>query len=96
MIIKVGKPKGHLENTTKLIKSGCYRLVRHPLYSSLLFLGWGIYLKNPTYPGVIFIILITVFVYRMTAIEEKENISKFGEEYLNYIKKTKMLIPFIY
>jgi len=31
----------------------------------------------------------------MAKIEEKENIQKFGEEYLSYIKTTKMFIPFI-
>ena len=38
----------------KLIKTRSYKYIRHPLYSSLLFLGWGVYAKNPTYPGVIF------------------------------------------
>jgi len=96
MFIKVGKPKGHIENTTVLITTGCYKFVRHPLYSSLLFLSWGVYLKNPAYPGVIFIILLTVFVYRMSIIEEKENISKFGEDYQEYMKRSKMLIPFLF
>lgn len=96
MLIRVGKPGRHLDKTTKLVITGCFKLVRHPLYSSLLFLGWGIFLKSPTYPGVIFVILITVFVYRMSVIEEKENISKFGEEYREYMKTSKMLIPYIF
>jgi protein-S-isoprenylcysteine O-methyltransferase Ste14 len=32
-----------LEKTSKLVTVGLYRYIRHPLYSSLLFLGWGMY-----------------------------------------------------
>ena len=52
-------------------------------------------MKNPTYHGVIFIIIMTVFIYRMVIIEETENIKKFGDEYKQYMKNSKMLIPFV-
>ena len=29
------------EKTSKLVTVGLYRYIRHPLYSSLFFLGWG-------------------------------------------------------
>ena len=35
------------ENTTTLVTIGAYRWIRHPLYASLLALGWSAYLKNP-------------------------------------------------
>ena len=44
----VGKPAGPVEATTTLVKQGVYRYIRHPLYSSLLLLGWGIFLKRPS------------------------------------------------
>ena len=30
-----------IEATTTLVTVGAYRYIRHPLYASLLFLGWG-------------------------------------------------------
>lgn len=95
LLITIGKPKRNFENTTRLIVTGLFKYIRHPLYSSLLFFSWGIFLKVPSYPGVIFVAIVTVFTYRMAIIEEKENIKKFGEEYSNYMKNSKMLIPFI-
>ena len=54
---KIGKPGKNrnektlykFEQTTELIEEGIYKYIRHPLYSSLLFLTWGIFLKNPTF-----------------------------------------------
>ena len=39
------------EKTTALVTDGLYRYIRHPLYSSLLFLTWGIFFKDPSWPG---------------------------------------------
>jgi len=41
----MGRPKGGIENTTTLVMLGAYDYVRHPLYTSLLLLGWGYSLK---------------------------------------------------
>ena len=38
-----------LEKTSTLVTSGIYKYIRHPLYSSLLFLAWGTFCKSP--PG---------------------------------------------
>ncbi len=42
----VGQPKDNIENTTMLVREGAYRYIRHPLYGSLLWLAWGICLKD--------------------------------------------------
>ena len=39
------------EKTTSLVTTGIYRYIRHPLYSSLLFLAWGIFFKFPSLMG---------------------------------------------
>lgn len=38
-----------LEKTTQLVTVGAYRYIRHPLYSSLLFLAWGACCKHLTW-----------------------------------------------
>ena len=36
------------EKTSKLVTVGLYRYICHPLYSSLFFLGWGVFFKSPS------------------------------------------------
>jgi len=84
-----------IEQTTELIDSGIYKYIRHPLYSSLIFLTWGILLKNIELDLLIIAILSTVFLCITALIEEKECISYFGDKYSEYIKKTKRFIPFL-
>ena len=47
LLKKKGRSKGNFENTTVLVKSGVYSLIRHPLYFSLFLLGTGVMMKNP-------------------------------------------------
>jgi protein-S-isoprenylcysteine O-methyltransferase Ste14 len=83
------------EQTTELINTGVFRYIRHPLYSSLLFLTWGIYLKHPTFELLMISFLSTFFVYLTAIMDEKECISFFGEKYLHYMKSTRRFIPYL-
>jgi protein-S-isoprenylcysteine O-methyltransferase Ste14 len=89
-----GKPSENFENTTILVKTGVYSLIRHPLYFSLFLLGTGIMMKDIT-PLTILLGAINLTAVWFTALmEEKEMIEKFGEPYKEYMKETKMFIPF--
>ena len=85
-----------LEKTTKLVTAGIYRYIRHPLYSSLFFLGWGVFFKQISFLSVCLVIAATVFLTLTAKIEEAENLSYFGDAYKSYMKKTKMFIPFLF
>ena len=84
------------EKTTNLIETGIFKYVRHPLYGSLLFLNWGIYFKNMQPYLTIVAILVSIFLYVTARIEEKENITFFGGHYNDYIKRSKMFVPFLF
>jgi protein-S-isoprenylcysteine O-methyltransferase Ste14 len=92
----VGRPQGQIENTTRLVRLGAYRYIRHPLYSSLLFLGWGIFFKNPSLLGGALALAVTVSLIETGRVEEEENLEKFGDDYAAYVKTTKMFIPFMF
>jgi|SRR5665648_1156144 len=85
-----------IEKTTTLVTSGIYRYIRHPFYSSLLFLGWGILLKNITLIGLLFSGCITIFLFITAGKEEVENKRFFGDAYQSYMKSTKRFIPFLF
>ena len=89
------KPGRNFENSTKLVTTGLYRYVRHPMYGSLLFLGWGMFFKNATPVTIALIALITISLYFTSKVEEKEMIKRFGDEYKSYMSKTKRWIPFV-
>jgi len=95
MLKMVGRPKGGIENTTVLLKRGAYKYIRHPLYSSLLLLGWGVFLKDVSLVSITLVLVASVFLVATAKVEEKENLQKFGADYSGYMKKTKMFIPFI-
>jgi protein-S-isoprenylcysteine O-methyltransferase Ste14 len=90
-----GKPAKNFENTTVLVKSGVYSLIRHPLYFSLFLLGTGVMMKNPDSLAKIFGAVNLVAIYLTSLAEEKEMVEKFGEPYKEYMKETKMFIPFL-
>ena len=83
------------EKTTRLVTIGAYRYIRHPLYSSLLFLTWGIFFKLPGWLGALLALLATAFLFATARAEEAEDIRFFGPTYRDYMKKSKMFIPFI-
>jgi protein-S-isoprenylcysteine O-methyltransferase Ste14 len=91
----VGKPEGDLENTSKLVTVGLYRFIRHPLYASLLFLGTGVFFKNILITTSLFAIVNITALIATAKEEEKEMIEKFGNEYIAYMQKTRMFIPFL-
>ena len=84
-----------IEKTTELVTTGLYQYIRHPFYSSLLFLAWGIVFKRIIWFEILMAILATLFLVMTVKKEEIENIEFFGEKYREYMKNTKMFIPYV-
>jgi protein-S-isoprenylcysteine O-methyltransferase Ste14 len=85
-----------IERTTRLVTRGAYRYIRHPLYSSLLFLAWGILFKHPTWATGILGMVATGLLVATAKADETESIRFFGPSYHQYMKRTKMFIPFLF
>lgn len=83
------------ENTSRLVVEGLYGYVRHPLYASLLLLTWGVFWKHPALPGLIAAVLGSLALIATARVEERENLSTFGEHYRDYMRRTRMFIPFM-
>jgi protein-S-isoprenylcysteine O-methyltransferase Ste14 len=98
---RTGKELYSFEKTTRLVTHGIYRYIRHPMYSSLLFLTWGIFFKNPgPLQDIIrdfsISILSSLFLYITARLEELENIAYFGDEYVKYRKRSHLFIPYVF
>lgn len=101
---RIGKPEKNrdkktlyeFEQTTELVDKGIFKYIRHPLYASLIFLTWGILLKNPTPELSIVSLVSTVFLYVTAIYDEKECKIFFGDKYSDYMKRSKRFIPYIF
>ena len=85
-----------MEKTAVLITSGVYGYVRHPMYSSLLLLTWGIFFKQTGWIGALLVLTATVLLTATARAEEQENIRFFGQAYSDYMQRTRMFIPFLF
>ncbi len=92
----IGKPDTGWEDTTHLVKRGAYQYIRHPLYGSLLLFGAGALLKHISPVSVSLFLALAAFLIATARVEENENINHFGLEYVDYIKTSKMFVPFIF
>jgi protein-S-isoprenylcysteine O-methyltransferase Ste14 len=78
-----------------LLEKGAYRLVRHPIYSGLLQIGfgWGLWIHGwltLSYGVLLFM------VFDLKSRREEEFLCRSFPDYPVYSSKVKRLIPFIY
>jgi protein-S-isoprenylcysteine O-methyltransferase Ste14 len=84
------------EKTTELIDEGVFHYIRHPMYSSLLLLAWGIFFKAPSWPGCVLVVAASVFLWLTAKVEEGENLRYFGPAYADYRRHTWRFLPFVH
>lgn len=83
-------------NQSVLVLSGLYKFVRHPLYFSTIILMLGIILISPTLHLILLSLVVFIYLVIGSRLEEKKLIEEFGEDYIEYRKKVKGLIPFVF
>ena len=91
-----GEPLYALEKTTALVEVGAYRSIRHPMYSSLLLLAWGIFFKSPSWLAGLLAAAATTFLVLTARAEEVENLRFFGQTYREYMRRTRRFIPYLW
>lgn len=80
-----------------LVISGPYRLVRHPIYLGLSTVAVGQAIAFSSGPAL-FVLLVAVIpslLWRARA-EEKLLTAVFGDRYLDYKTRTRMIIPYVF
>jgi protein-S-isoprenylcysteine O-methyltransferase len=81
----------------RLLDGGPYRIVRHPSYTGALaaFLGLGICIGNWASLAALLLPTLLVFLRRIH-VEEAALTAAFGDQYRDYMRRTKRLIPALY
>jgi protein-S-isoprenylcysteine O-methyltransferase Ste14 len=86
-----------VEKDHELVERGPFRMVRHPSYTGVLlaFVGWALTLRNWTAILVVLVPIFIAFVRRMN-VEESALTEALGDQYRDYIRRTKRLVPGVY
>ena len=85
-----------LKEDHKLITTGLYKYVRHPIYTGMLLMIIGTALSLGTLGAMIGFLIILLGVLLKLNEEEALMTEHFAQEYKSYKKRTKTLIPFIW
>ena len=77
--------------SSKLITTGTYRISRHPIYTALIFSGFGYAIYTSSiYKMVITLILLILFYFK--SVYEEKLLSQKFQEYDDYKKRTRRFI----
>ena len=86
-----------IQQDHRLVRTGLYRLVRHPSYSGLLllFLGMALSFGNWFSFAVIIVPFVAALLHRIQ-VEESSLLEALGQDYVEYCRSTKRLLPGIF
>jgi len=83
-----------IKKDAKLVTTGIYRFIRHPMYTSVIVMMLGVLVSTPTFTEILlFILLIAVLVFKAT--KEESLWMDYDDSYTHYREKTKLFIPYI-
>jgi protein-S-isoprenylcysteine O-methyltransferase Ste14 len=96
-LAKFGSGVLHIEEDHRLITTGVFGYIRHPVYAGGVLGVVGSYLAFRSVVMLILVSTLYFIVIRHRMLFEEEMLTEeFGDEYREYMKRTKRLIPFLY
>jgi protein-S-isoprenylcysteine O-methyltransferase Ste14 len=85
----------NIKDSCVLITSGIYRYIRHPMYFSVIVSMFGVLLlKFSLLESIIYVVLFINMIVKMFYEESLWHCQR--DEYKEYAKKTKRLIPYVF
>lgn len=79
----------------RVVDSGPYGLVRHPIYTGLLLAILATMAAKGTLWGIAGALLLTVGIYMKARLEERFLRTELGPAYDDYARRVPMLVPFL-
>jgi protein-S-isoprenylcysteine O-methyltransferase Ste14 len=76
----------------QLVTDGLYRFVKHPIYSGLILVGFGLTIAGGFFPHVLFFVAL-LFLLNYKARFEEALLAKSYAGYADYSKKTGRFVP---
>jgi protein-S-isoprenylcysteine O-methyltransferase Ste14 len=72
---------------------GLLKHVRHPVYSASILILMGYFLFDPKWNVLISVTMLILYFVIGSQFEERKLIDEFGDKYVEYKKRTPMLVP---
>jgi len=81
----------------RVVDRGPYRWIRHPAYSGTFMALIGVGLALGNWAALLGILVMPVLAYaNRVTIEERTLAAALGQEYQNYMRRTRRFIPFVF
>jgi protein-S-isoprenylcysteine O-methyltransferase Ste14 len=78
----------------RLVTSGPYRFVRHPMYLAVLLLALGCAAGWRTWIHAIAFVVLAIVLHRKAGLEERYLLAQFPD-YRGYLERTPRILPFV-
>jgi len=88
-----GMPMSRKENR-ELVMSGPYALVRHPIYGGMLLAMLGSALAQSVFWVLPLVVYGPYFILSARQVE-RHLVQEFGDDYRAYMRRTKLLLPYV-
>ena len=92
-LFELGLRASETHRPEKIVKTGIYRVVRHPQYLGGLLGHFGVSILLGSRDSLLLTPIVLLIVYLICWKEEKELVKEFGIQYQKYRKETPMIIP---
>ena len=92
-LANLGRNFGIFPEVRGLVRSGPYRLVRHPIYLGEIVSGFGVILVRPSLLIAAIFVIFVALQYWRTVFEERALAEAFPSEYPGYRERVPRLVP---
>jgi len=83
----------HTRDRTRLVTSGLYRHVRHPMYSGMMTSLVGLFLLVPSVTSAVMLVAGVAGYSFQAGVEEAHLLARHGEAYRQYLARTGRFLP---
>ncbi len=84
-----------IKDEAQLITIGTYKFIRHPMYSAVLLIMLGVISTDINFINSLIYLFLTLVLFLKARREENLWSQRFSK-YIDYMKQTKMFVPFIF
>lgn len=85
-----------IKKNQELITSGVYKYIRHPIYAGITLRAVGAQIVANSLLFIPLAVIGLIVNYIQAKKEEKLLLYHFGKKYVEYMKKTKMFLPYVF